>query len=71
MKEKVLSLEEIEKRYFEEKLDRLRKGYPLKFRRTKPRDHHKREAMIRWLLEVIPPPEEILSGSAFEELFRK
>ncbi|QWK20610.1 MAG: hypothetical protein KNN13_04645 [Hydrogenobacter thermophilus] len=71
MKEKVLSLEEIEKRYFEEKLNRLREGYPLKFRRTKPRDPRKREAMVKWLLRVIPPAEDILSGKAFEELFRR
>ncbi len=69
-KEIVLSLKEIKKKYHEAKLERLKNGYPLKFRRTKPRDPEKEKALLEWLLKNTPPAEDILSGKAFEELFR-
>ena len=50
---------------FQERLERLRLGYPLSFKRTKPRSPEKKEYMIRLLLRATPPPEEILSGKAF------
>jgi len=66
----VLSLKEIKGKYHEAKLERLKKGYPLKFKRTSPRDPEKEEVLLEWLLKNIPPDEDILSGKAFEELFR-
>ncbi len=69
-KEIILSLEEVRKRYYREKLERLRSGYPLKFRRTRKRNPFKSDAMVEWLLRITPPAEDILSGKAFSELMR-
>lgn len=70
-KEIVLSLEEIRRKRYEAKLERLRRGYPLRFKRTRPRDPGKEEAFVEWLLRITPPARDILSGKAFSELFRK
>lgn len=71
MREISISLENIRQRYYEEKLKRLEMGYPLKFRRTRPRDPFKSKAMVEWLLRITPPAKVILSGDAFDRLFRE
>jgi predicted ATP-dependent protease len=73
MKEKktTLSLKDIERLYFEEKLRRLQGGFSLKLKRTKPRDPEKRQALIEFIIKSIPSAQDILSGKAFSELFRK
>ena len=70
MREISISLENIRQRYYKEKLKRLEMGYPLKFRRTRARDPFKSKAMVEWLLRITPPAEEILSGEAFDRLFK-
>jgi len=70
-KDMVLSLKDIQRRRFEEKLWRLRNGLPLKPKRTKPRDPEKSEAYIDFLVRTTPPAKDILSGKAFSELLRK
>ncbi len=71
MREINISLEDIRRGYYEEKLKRLEMGYPLKFRRTRPRDPFKSKAMVEWLLRITPPAKDILSGEAFDRLFRE
>lgn len=53
-KEIVLNLKEIKRKRYEARLKRLRCGYPLKFKRTRPRDPEKEEALLEWLLRVTP-----------------
>lgn len=71
MREINISLEDIRQRYYEEKLKRLEMGYPIKFRRTRPRDPFKSKAMVEWLLRITPPAKDILSGEAFDRLFKE
>ncbi len=67
----VLSLKEIKPAYTQAKLERLQKGYPLKFKRTRPREKFKKGELVKFLLNITPPAENILSGRAFSKLFTK
>ncbi len=71
MKEIHLRLEDIRNRYHREKLQRFLQGYPLRFKRTRPRDPFKSKAMVEWLIKTTPPAQEILSGRAFSKLFKR
>ncbi len=66
----IISLETLDEEYKKEKLFRFKSGYPLRFKRTKPRDEEKRKALIEFLIKVTPSAEDILSGKAFSELFK-
>ncbi|GAB6065821.1 hypothetical protein JCM9492_09130 [Aquifex pyrophilus] len=70
-KEITLNLEKIEKEYNKVKIERFKKGYPLRFKRTRPREKFKSDALIEFLLKITPPAKDILSGKAFSELFKK
>lgn len=60
-----LSLKNIKKQIFKEKLNRIKQGYPLIFKRTKPRDPEKEKALLEFWLRTTPSAEDILSGKAF------
>jgi len=70
-KEIILNLEKIEEEYKKAKIERFKKGYPVKFKRTKPREEFKRDALMEFLVRITPPAKDILSGKAFSELFKK
>lgn len=70
-KEIILSLKEIHRRRYEARLERLKLGLPLRRKRSFPKDPEKREAVLEWLLRITPPAEDILSGKAFSERFKK
>ena len=69
-REVILSLSKVDEEYKKAKLERLKKGYPIKFKRTKPREKFKKEALVEFLVKITPPAKDILSGEAFSELFR-
>ncbi len=69
-KEIVLSLNKVEEQYKKAKLERFKKGYSIKFKRTKPREKFKREALVKFLIKITPPAKDILSGKAFSKLFK-
>ncbi len=69
-KEIILSLEEIHRKRYETRLERLKPGLPLRRKRSFPKDPEKREAVLEWLLRITPPAENILSGKAFSERFK-
>lgn len=66
-----INLKRLKRTAFQEKLNRLKKGYPLTFKRTKPRDPEKEKALLEFLLRTTPSAEDILSGKAFRRFFRK
>ena len=66
-----LSFSEIEERYKKESLERVKKGYPIKFKRTKPREEFKEKTLVEFWIRTTPPAKEILSGKAFSKLFRE
>ncbi|RUM31377.1 MAG: hypothetical protein DSY42_02870 [Aquifex sp.] len=70
-KEIILNLEKIEEEYRKAKIERLKKNYPVRFKRTKPREKFKRDVLIEFLVRITPPAKDILSGRAFSELFKK
>ncbi|WP_461828703.1 hypothetical protein [Aquifex sp.] len=69
-REVILSLSKVDEEYKKAKLERLKKGYPIKFKRTKPREKFKKEALVEFLVKITPPAKDILSGKAFSELFK-
>ena len=70
-KEITLSLEKIAEEYKKAKIERFRKGYPIKFKRTKTREKFKTKALVEFWIKVTPPAKDILSGKAFSKLFCK
>ncbi|WP_164930554.1 hypothetical protein [Aquifex aeolicus] len=70
-KEIVLSLEKIDEEYKNARIERFKKGYPIKFRRTRTREKFKSDTLVEFLVRITPPAEDILSGKAFSELFRE
>jgi len=70
-REKILRLESVSEEYKRAKLERFKRGYPLKFKRTKPREKFKSKALLNFFLRTTPPARDILSGRAFSELFKR
>ena len=70
-REIILNLEKIEEEYKKAKIERFEKGYPLKFKRTKPREKFKSDALVEFLVRITSPAQDIVSEKAFSELFKK
>ncbi len=52
-------------------LERLRRGFPLRFKESRARDAEKRAALIKFYINTTPPAEDILTGEAFAKVFRQ
>lgn len=69
-REIIVDLDNLSQQRFEAMLERLRLGFPLRFKESRERDPEKRAALIRFYLNTTPPAEDILTGKAFSQVLQ-
>jgi len=67
-REIIIDLDNLSQQRFKIMLERLRMGFPLRFKESRERDAEKRAALIRFYIDTTPPAGDILNGKAFSHV---